>query len=296
MSVRVFAPAKLNLSLEVGAAKPESGRHPLQSAVAFADVGDWIEAAPAPEGISLRIEGPFGAQLTANGDNLVLRAAAALAADAPGRAAVLTLTKKLPVAAGIGGGSSDAAATLKALNALWELGLSEAELIARARPLGGDVPVCVFGRSAYMTGEGETVAPLDLPVLDGVLVNPGVAVSTAEVFARFDAMAGGARFMSSAAPVWRSLADVCEGARERGNALAAPAREIAPVIADVERELAADTRARLVALSGSGATVFALTANADEAAALASALLIRRPSWWIAVARLGALDLTSPQS
>src|SRR5262249_39490392 len=140
MTARVFAPAKINLTLEVGPPQAD-GRHPLMSAVAFADVGDWVEAAPA-QTLSLKVTGPFSHALSEEPDNSVLRAASALA-EAAGVVprAALTLEKHLPIASGIGGGSSDAAAALKALNALWELHWSEAELTAIAQELGADVPV-----------------------------------------------------------------------------------------------------------------------------------------------------------
>ncbi|MDX2276239.1 MAG: 4-(cytidine 5'-diphospho)-2-C-methyl-D-erythritol kinase [Hyphomonadaceae bacterium] len=289
MSIRVFAPAKINLTLEVGALKA-NGRHPLQSVVAFADVGDWVEAAEAGE-LSLAIDGPFAAGLSVEQDNLVLRAARALAEaagiGAPG--AALRLTKNLPVASGIGGGSSDAAAALKALNRLWSLGLSEQRLMQIGAGLGGDVPVCVFARSAYMTGEGETVAPLALAPLNAVLVNPGVAVSTGAVFQCFDALNGGEALASSPAPDWRSFQDVCAGIAARGNQLAAPARVIAPAIGRVEAALVADAASRSVSLSGSGATVFALTETKPAAEAMAERIRAGFPDWWVAPTSL-ALD------
>ena len=178
MSVRVFAPAKINLTLEVGRPRAD-GRHPLRSIVAFADVGDVLEAV-ATRDLTLTIAGPFAAALPADETNLVLRAARALAAAAGvSIGAAITLTKNLPIASGIGGGSSDAAAALKALNALWGLGRGEAQLCALARELGGDVPVCVYARSALMTGSGEEFTALALAPLDAVLVNPLAPLSTA---------------------------------------------------------------------------------------------------------------------
>jgi 4-diphosphocytidyl-2-C-methyl-D-erythritol kinase len=291
VKVRVFAPAKINLTLEVGPPKPRTGRHPLQSVIAFADVGDWIEAAPA-DALSLRIDGPFRSSLPPTEENLVLRAARALSAAAGGavRGAALRLQKNLPVASGVGGGSSDAAATLKALNQLWRLRLSTADLLDIARPLGGDAPVCVLARSAYMTGEGEQVSAMELPILHAVLVNPGVAVSTAEVFRRFDACNDGAAFTQRLAPDWRSLSQVCAGIAARGNMLMPPACVAAPEIGAVITALQADKRVRGVAMSGSGATVFALTEGPNEALALAEAVALAHPNWWVAPTRLGALD------
>jgi 4-diphosphocytidyl-2-C-methyl-D-erythritol kinase len=280
MSLRVFAPAKINLTLEVSWPYRKTGRHPLQSVVAFADVGDWIEAAPADD-LTLVIDGPFADGLSAGEDNLVLRAAHALAARAGiSPKARLRLSKDLPVASGIGGGSSDCAAALKALNQLWGLQLSAAQLMEIGANLGGDVPVCVLAHSAYMTGEGEKVAPITLPPLAAVLVNPRIAVSTAAVFQRFDAQAGGAGFVQRSAPDWRTLDEVCAGVAERRNMLAAPARELAPVIGEVMSALSSDSAARCVSLSGSGATVFALTETKAEAEGLAERVQARFPAWW----------------
>lgn len=286
MSVRVFAPAKINLTLEVGAPHRASGRHPLQSVVVFADVGDWITVERDPNDVTLHLDGPFFSTLIETGENLVLDAVGAIASVSDTWGAALTLTKNLPVAAGMGGGSSDAAATLKALNEWWLMNLNEQQLMEIGRPLGGDVPVCVFARSAYMTGEGEIIAPMALPPLDAVLVNPGVAVATASVFHQFDAEAGGANFMARPAPEWASLDDVCKGLAERGNMLEAAARVVAPVIAEVAGVLRSDPRALAVGLSGSGATMFAICANAAAASALAASLSRDHPDWWVTQTRL----------
>lgn len=289
MSVRVFAPAKINLTLEVGPAKA-NGRHPLQSVVTFADVGDWIEAAPADD-VTLRVTGPSAGALSNEDDNLVLRAARALAAARGVRAgAALTLTKELPIASGIGGGSSDAAATLNALNALWGLGLSAEELTAIAAPLGGDVPVCVAARPAYMSGEGERVAPISLPSLDAVLVNPGFAIATAAVFAAFDAQALGGSFRDAPAPFWRTREDVCAEIAARGNDLWPAACALAPNLAEIAVTLSRAPEALHVSMSGSGATMFALTADSAASARLAERLAQANPTWWVRAVRLGALD------
>ncbi len=294
MSVRVFAPAKINLTLKVGRAKG-NGRHPLQSVVVFADAGDWIEAAPA-DTLSLRVIGPFAADTPVGEDNLVLRAARALAQHAgTGTGAALTLEKHLPVASGIGGGSSDAAACLKPLNALWRLDLGDDDLMRLAAPLGGDVPVCVAARSAYMSGEGEVVSPLTVPALDAVLVNPRTSTSTAAVFAAFDAMDGGVGFAPAPAPAWPTRAAAIAGTFSLGNDLTAAAHTIAPALASVRAALEAAPQTQAAALSGSGATMFALTADAAAAAALAEILAKAHPHWWVRAVRLGALDGAAPQ-
>jgi 4-diphosphocytidyl-2-C-methyl-D-erythritol kinase len=289
MNPRVFAPAKINLTLQVGRPRADS-RHPLQSMIAFADVGDWVEAAPAAE-FSLHASGPFASAVAADDSNLVLRAARALAAAlGEGRGAVLRLTKNLPVASGIGGGSSDAAATLKALNALWGAGLGEARLCELARALGADVPVCVGARGAYMTGTGEDFAPLDLPELDAVLVNPLRPLATAAVYRQFDAMKLGADFHARPPGAWRERGACLAAIAACGNDLEAPARALMPELAEMRALLAADTRVRQVGLSGSGATLFALADDRVSAQAIAAALQRARPLWWIKPARLGALD------
>jgi 4-diphosphocytidyl-2-C-methyl-D-erythritol kinase len=283
MSVRVFAPAKINLTLEVGAPRAD-GYHPLQSAVAFAGEGDWVEAASA-DALTLTIDGPFAANLQADESNLVLRAARLLDAK---RGAALKLEKNLPIASGIGGGSSDAAATLLALNALWRLGKSVDDLARLSASLGADVPVCVHRRSAWMTGVGEQIAPMQCPVLDAVLVNPGSASPTPPVYRRFDEMGLGAGFVERAAPVWGSREAVLADAARLGNDLEGPAVALLPELGDLLASLRVDARSLHAALSGSGATCFAITNSAADARALASDLAARNRDWWVRATTLGS--------
>lgn len=295
MTVRIPAPAKINLTLRVGRARPD-GLHPLQSVVAFADVGEWVEAAPGP-GLSLRITGRFADALGAGDDNLVLRAARALARAAgladPG--AALCLHKEMPVASGIGGGSSDAAATLKALDRLWGLGLGLGQLSVLARELGADVPVCVGARSAFVSGAGEQFSEIALPELFGVLVNPGRPLATADVYRRFDAMGLGGDLAQEPAPSWCSAEEAYAAIGAVGNDLQAPARALVPEIAEAAAALRADARVRCVGLSGSGATLFALTEMQEDAAALAQSLGARHPQWWARCVRLAhRLDPSEP--
>ncbi len=287
MRVRVFAPAKINLTLEVGRPRAD-GMHPLQGVAMFADVGDWVEADRAGA-LSLRIGGEFARNLPAGEDNLVLHAARALAAAGgiePSGAA-LRLTKNLPVASGIGGGSADAAAALRALNQVWGLGFDAAALGDVARTLGADVPVCLLGRAAYMTGTGAEAAPLALPMLHGVLVNPLQPLATAAVYRQFDAMGLGEKFVARAAPTWGSAGEAIAGAACLGNDLEAAARVLMPAIADVGAALARDARVRHAALSGSGATMFGLTISPEDAASLAADLGALHPHWWVRGARFG---------
>lgn len=276
MSVRVFAPAKINLTLEVGRPRAD-GYHPLQSAVAFAGEGDWIEASLA-DALTLAISGPFADALQADDNNLVLRAARLLDAK---RGAALTLEKNLPIASGIGGGSSDAAAALLALNELWNLRKGIDELAHLSAPLGADVPVCVHKRSAWMTGVGETVTPIEIPPLDAVLVNPGKALPTPPVYRRFDDLGLGASFAERAAPHWPTREAALADIARRGNDLEAPAAALMPELTDLLGALRNDPRCAYAALSGSGATCFALTNSSADARALAADLSARNRDWWV---------------
>lgn len=271
--IEEFAPAKLNLSLAV-TAKRADGYHLLESLVAFADIGDRVVARAAPE-FSLTIDGPFAASLDTGGDNLVARAAT-LFAERLGRRpdVALRLAKNLPVASGIGGGSADAAATLRALAKLWAAPIP-ADLPAK---LGADVPVCVAGVPAWMSGIGEIVEPAGaLPDWGVLLVNPGVALATPSVFkARSGAFSAGGKF----APNLSNLA----AAR---NDMEAPAIGLVPAIADVLAALRGLPGIRVARMSGSGATCFGLFDRPENAALAANALKAKAPSaWWIAAGRV----------
>lgn len=283
MSVRVFAPAKINLTLEVGAPRAD-GYHPLQSAVMFADIGDWIEAAPA-EALSLDVSGPFSAGLAAEADNLVLRAALLLDSA---RGAALRLDKHLPIASGIGGGSSDAAATLKALNQMWALGRSIEALAKLSAPLGADVPACVAATSAWMSGLGQDLSPLQAPVLHAVLVNPGKPLPTPAVYRRFDELRLGGAFTPRTPVEWRRENEAWAAIREIGNDLEAPAVSLMPDLGDLIAALRADRRATCAGLSGSGATCFALARSGADASALAQEFASRNRAWWVRATTLGA--------
>lgn len=287
MSVRVFAPAKINLTLKVGRARAD-GMHPLQSVVAFAPGAEWVEAAPADR-LSLTMIGPFAADLEADDSNLVLRAANALAGaagiKAPG--AALTLYKDYPVASGIGGGSSDAAAALKALNALWGLDLDETALAVLARDLGSDVPVCVGARAAYMTGLGEQYTPFDLPSLHVMLINPRRPLATAHVYRQFDAMGLGGAFDESASmPKWPDIGAAVAGISVLGNDLAAPAAALMPELEAIVSNLREDRRVLYAGMSGSGATLFALCETKEHALGVQAAALAANAAYWARVATL----------
>ena len=260
------AAAKLNLALHVRARRPD-GYHELETLFAFVEFGDSLRVQSA-EADRFAITGPFAGALGGEGDNLVTRAAARFAERFGGGAHAITLDKRLPVASGIGGGSADAAATLRALARLH--GVDTAELFDIADALGSDVPACLLGRTAIGRGRGELLEPVaGLPGVPVLLVNPGVAVSTAEVFQRWDGIDRG--------PLGP---DPLAGR----NDLEGPAHAIAPVIGEVLALLAAQPGVRLARMSGSGATCFALFETPEACTAAASA--VARPGWWVQPTRL----------
>jgi 4-diphosphocytidyl-2-C-methyl-D-erythritol kinase len=288
MSVRVFAPAKINLTLKVGRPRAD-GLHPLQSVVMFGNVGDVVEAAPG-EGLSLTLHGEFSEGLSAGEDNLVVRAARVLATAAgierPG--ASLSLEKNLPVASGVGGGSSDAAAALRALNVLWDLKLSVAKLVEIGRQLGADVPVCVAAETAFMTGSGENFRPISALPFSAVLVNPLIPLPTANVYRQFDRMGLGTELSPSAPPHWSNQDAALGEIAALGNDLEPAARALLPELDDIAALMRKDRRVLHAGLSGSGATMFALVQNAEHAEALAETWQRAHPDWWVADTILGA--------
>ena len=287
-AVRVFAPAKINLYLHVLGRRAD-GYHLLDSLVAFADIGDWVSAAPA-DTLSLTVSGPEGAALAGLGDdNLVLRAARAFATHHGVTAgAALHLDKQLPAASGIGGGSSDAAATLRALAALWGRPIDETAMRIAAS-LGADVPACLDGRPVWVGGIGERLDPLPgLPPVGVVLANPRRELPTASVFR---ARQGDFTTDQFARATPRHAVGLFGLLRQCRNDLAEAARGLVPEIGTVLDRLAALPDAYLSRMSGSGATCFALFA--DRAAAERAAVLLAadEPGWWV---RAGALLSTAP--
>ncbi|MFN0113954.1 MAG: 4-(cytidine 5'-diphospho)-2-C-methyl-D-erythritol kinase [Paracoccaceae bacterium] len=271
-----FAPAKVNLSLHV-TGRCADGYHLLDSLVVFADVGDTVRAEPADR-LSLSVEGPMAGGLAAGEDNLVLRAARLLGG---GRGARLTLVKRLPVAAGIGGGSADAAAAIRALARLWGVAVPGAGALAA---LGADVPVCMGARAQRMRGIGEVLALVPgLPPLEAVLVNPGVAVPTAAVFRGL--AAPGNPPMPGALPGFPDPASLIAFLAGCRNDLESPA--LAPAIGAALGRLRLSPGCALARMSGSGATCFGLFAGREAAAAAARAIAAERPGWWVTPARLG---------
>ena len=289
MGRTAFAPAKVNLVLHVGPPGAD-GYHPLCSLMAFADLGDRLTVRPA-DALELRVTGPFAAAAPATSDNLVLRAAHALLAKASGPVAPagLVLDKQLPVAAGLGGGSSDAGAALRLLRSALEMTLDDPALQAVAAALGADGAACLWGRPVLAEGRGERLSPAPaLPVLDAVLVNPGVPVSTPAVYRRLDASG---RFGDIAPPptpaAFEDAVELAAWLATQRNDLERPAIEVAPEVGTVLETLAGEPEALLARVSGSGGTCFALCAGDIEAEGLAERIEAMAPHWWVRRCRLG---------
>ena len=288
-----FAPAKLNLTLHVGPPGAD-GYHPLSSLVTFAaEIGDVVRALPA-DGLTLSLSGPFAEGLRAEADNLVLRAGRALAqAGGVQPNAALQLDKRLPIASGIGGGSADAAAALRVLDALWGLNAPRGDLIAIAASLGSDVPACVDSAPALMTGRGDILEPVELAPLSAVLVNPGAPAPTGAVYRAYDARGafGGDAHPPVPDPTHGAAALLAFLADQR-NDLTEAAIAVAPQIATLSAAIVETAKIDLVRLSGSGATVAAYLAEPSQARAAAAALNAAHPAWWAKASRLGRVDVT----
>ncbi len=273
-----FAPAKVNLTLHVTGRRAD-GYHLLDSLVVFPRIGDRLSATAAQD-LTLDLAGPFAGSLSACDDNLVLRAARLLA-RAEGQGAALRLEKILPVASGIGGGSSDAAACLRLLSRLWGVELPPPEACLA---LGADVPVCLAARPTRMTGVGEGLVPVDVPPCWVVLCNPGVPVATAGIFRRLE-RADNAPMPGP--PPMPDAAALAAFLRAQRNDLEAPARAVAPVIGEVITALDSSPGCLLARMSGSGATCFGLFAGEDTARAGAARIAAASPGWWVQAAMAG---------
>ncbi|GGD37197.1 4-(cytidine 5'-diphospho)-2-C-methyl-D-erythritol kinase [Sinisalibacter lacisalsi] len=274
MMTKTFAAAKINLTLHVTGQRPD-GYHLLDSLVMFADVGDRVRLEPA-DAISLEVKGPMAAGVPADASNLVWKAAALY--DLP---VAITLEKHLPTAGGLGGGSSDAAATLFAMVDL----TGNTTMPEGTTGLGADVRVCLARQAARMRGIGEDVQPVEgVPELHAVLANPGVAMSTPEVFAALDEKQNDP--MPKRIPRWRGAWSAIDWISKQRNDLQAPALKLAPVIGDVLAALSALPGARMARMSGSGATCFALFEDRGEADAAADDLADAHPDWWVTAATL----------
>lgn len=281
------ARAKVNLTLRVNGRRTD-GYHDLESVVAFADCADRLTLTPGPD-LELKMLGPLAEACGDTSDNLVLKAARLLAERVPGmKAGSFTLDKALPVAAGIGGGSADAAAALRLLAQLNGLALDDVSIIEVAKLTGADVPVCVNSRSCVMTGVGEALQPLTLPKMPCVMVNPGVPVATKDVFAALGLRNGELRVGATDVLLqdgWpdgqASLEDWVEALAASSNDLETPALRVQPVIGEVIAALNATNGAWLARMSGSGATCFAIYENTVEAGRAAEKLRRDHPRWWV---------------
>lgn len=279
--------AKVNLSLRVVGRRAD-GYHDLESVVAFADCADRLTLEPGGE-LRLATTGPLAAACGETSDNLVFKAAKLLADAVPNlKLGAFALDKVLPVAAGIGGGSADAAAALRLLARLNNLSLDDPRLQEVALATGADVPVCLFSRACDMTGVGEQLLPLALPSMPCVLVNPRVPVATKDVFRELGLRNGellvGATDVLEA-PAWPeqggSIADWVDVLETVANDLEAPALRIEPVIGDVLEVLRSSAGVKLARMSGSGATCFAIYGAAAEAHVAAERIRRDHPGWWV---------------
>ncbi|WP_417259738.1 4-(cytidine 5'-diphospho)-2-C-methyl-D-erythritol kinase [Celeribacter sp.] len=268
MTVKVFAPAKINLTLHVTGQR-EDGYHVLDSLVAFVDTGDQITATPATQN-SLTVTGPFADGVPTDASNLVMQAA-----ELAGLPMQISLDKRLPPSSGIGGGSTDAAATLKAAARLGAAAVTP----DRALALGADVPVCLRAKPMRMRGIGEEMQGVDLPALHMVLVNPRIAVSTPDVFKRLEVKDNAP--MPERLPHWPDGVAFADWLSTQRNDLQHPAVKAAPEIAAVLTALALLPNVLLTRMSGSGATCFALFERREDAEAAAMQLAAGNPWWWV---------------
>jgi 4-diphosphocytidyl-2-C-methyl-D-erythritol kinase len=280
------AHAKINLTLRVIGRRAD-GYHEIESLVAFADVADTLTLEPDGED-TLEITGPFAGSSGVLADNLVLKALAAARGHIAGlRAGRFSLEKNIPVAAGLGGGSADAAAALRLLADVNGIGLDDPRMISAARAVGADVPVCLESRARIMRGVGELLSmPIELPALPAVLVNPRVPLATRDVFGKFGRPENG----RDLADVPRESDALVDFLKLHGNDLTSAARACEPAVGEIVETLNALTGARLVRMSGSGPTCFALFATRDEAAMAAQRVRNERKNWWVEPATIGSVS------
>ena len=276
--VTEFAYAKVNLTLHVTGQRAD-GYHLLDSLVVFCGIGDWLYASVAGA-LSLTLEGPFARDVPADIDNLVLRAARQFAGD---MGVAFTLKKHLPPASGIGGGSADAAAAIRAIARLREGTIAEFDDFDRnaVLALGADVPVCLLSAAARMRGIGEQLDYIGpLPAMHIVLVNPRVAVPTPAVFKALATRQNPP--MPDTLPTWPDARVLANWLKTQRNDLEAPAMAMAPVIGEVLAILATQPGALIARMSGSGATCFALFETSSAAQVAADVIGAAQPEWWAA--------------
>ncbi len=279
MAIRVFAPAKVNLTLHVTGQRAD-GYHLLDSLVVFADVGDVVAAADG-KGLTLDVTGPEAGGVPAGESNSILQAARFLGVED----VAFTLEKHLPIAAGIGGGTADAAAALKAVAQLRGVNIPRDVL-----PLGADVPLCLRGNATRMSGIGEELADVDgLPDIWAVLANPRVGLSTSEVFKRLQRKDNAP--MPDHIPAFETVRDLAGWLADQRNDLEAAAIEVQPKVAEVLAALRRVKGQLLTRMSGSGATCFALFGDEQSADSAAQEISAQHPDWWVRNTRLGGKNL-----
>jgi 4-diphosphocytidyl-2-C-methyl-D-erythritol kinase len=285
-----FAPAKINLALHVVGQRPD-GYHLLESLAVFADFGDTISAAPGKSGIRLSIDGPLAGELSlmARGDDNIVRRAARLLSEAAGRAGKpvdMMLTKRVPIAAGLGGGSADAAATLKLLDRVWRLELGKERLAEIAIKLGADVPMCVWSRPVVAHGIGEKIIPVrGLPRIPVVIVHPSVPVATAAVFGKVDDP------QRSGLPTlparFRTVLELVQWLRETRNDLSEATAQVTGLAAAAAKAVAKDRDCLFGRMSGSGAAAFGIFVSRVAAERAAERLAAARPHWFVMAGETG---------
>lgn len=284
MAVPIPAPAKVNLFLHVGSRRAD-GYHLIESLVAFADIGDDLRFVPGGNGFSIRVDGRFAKDAGAPEKNLVLKAANTLLRKLSGiGGGEFLLTKNLPAGAGLGGGSSDAAAALRMLAKENRLAPDHPAVLEAARETGADVAVCLEGEARLITGIGDILSvPVSIPALPAVLVWPGAPASTPEVYRAFDEAE-----MNRSTPFGIRREDIpaerdtfIDFLKKQSNDLTRAAWRVTPYVAEADAVLRAVDRTLMIRMSGSGSAVFALYASLDEAEAEAKAVRDRYPGWWV---------------
>ena len=284
----LWAPAKVNLYLHVGPPL-EDGRHPVDSLIQFAnkEAADRVIVQDAAH-LSLKVEGRYAGPLLSDlENNLILQASDLLRRHAlrSDLAAEISLHKELPIASGVGGGSSDAAAALILLNELWGINYSQSGLMSISSTLGSDIPACIAGTPVIMRGTGEEITPTPAVELPAVLVNPNLELSTAAVYRQFDEMDLGAGFKLEPPPVARTIEEMSNALKNYRNDLEPPAKIILPIIDDVLAEISGQG-AVFARMSGSGATCFGVFGTQQAAEAAALKLSEKKPEWWVRATQL----------
>jgi 4-diphosphocytidyl-2-C-methyl-D-erythritol kinase len=287
MTIRILAPAKLNLFLHI-TGKRSDGFHLLESLVAFAEFGDVLTVKPA-DMLTLDIGGPFAGPLEYDKNNTILKAAQLLKSFCQyHEGAHITLEKRIPIGAGLGGGSSDAATALLALKKLWRLNIDKEGLQKIALQTGSDVPVCLTQQTAWMRGIGEDITPVAMPAEIGLLlVNPGVPLLTSSVFRKFSGTFSQTGDIPKSIDSFDALIQLIQS---KHNALEAPAIALVPVISDVLKAIGATQECKLARMSGSGATCFGLYQNPILAKQAASEIKRQHPDWFCQATRITALS------